>query len=71
MAYDAADRDSVAVEEGGGHTGLIVGVIIALVVLALIGSFLASGLFGTGAPGSGGNNGGDGPLPTRNNPAAS
>ncbi len=58
MTYDPEDRGSVAVDEGGNRTGLIVAAVIVLVVLALIGSFLLSGLQ-LGA--SGGNGGGPAP----------
>lgn len=64
MAYDPEDRGPVVVDEGGGYSaGMIVGVILVLVVLALIGSFLIGSMRLGG--GSDTNNGGGGqPLPS-------
>jgi hypothetical protein len=64
MTYDSEDRRSVVVEDGGGYNaGLIVGVILVLVVLALIGSFLVGSI-----PSN--NNGGGQPLPSLAAPTA-
>lgn len=73
MAYDPQDRGTVVVEDGGGYgTGVIVGAILVLVILALVGLYMVGGLrFSTGSGGSNNNGGGGQPLPTISLPKSS